>query len=84
MVARDDLRRTVDMDEQHFVAKVGPAEPRAALLEVRKDATRMLVVEVGENGAASYRAATEWEAKAGAEHASLAEYNSAIGVKAAA
>ena len=83
-VARDELRRTVDMDERMFTAKVGPAESRAALPWIRKDGTRVLVVEVGENGAASYRAATEWEAKAGVEYANLAEYNAARGVKAAA
>lgn len=83
LTARGELQRTSELDERSFTAKVGPAQSKAALPWCRRDGDRMLVVEIDDSGRASYRPATEWEAKAGVEYANLAEYNAAIGKAAA-
>lgn len=80
LTARGELQRTAEMDDRTFTAKVGPAESKAALPWIKKDNDRVLVVEIGDNGSASYRPATEREARAGIEYANLAEYNTARGV----
>lgn len=85
-IARNTLRQEVDLDERAFAALVGPAEKGAAapwLLKHSGD-PYVRVVEVGENGRATYRQATPYEIEVGIYYKDVAEWRAAQGEAAAA